>query len=298
MSKQPTPWRARNTCIVAAAALATATLIPLAGAQDNNNRPDQNQATQNQTNDQQNANDATRQFHLPDGFVEKNEDADGGVKSTLAGLTQRAVTKDSYDSWFSSFLSELDKRDKARAEEFKGADQAHLNALIGQIQTEWRNKYNADFDVNNKNLVFNDQFRIVQGEVSDTAVASNNWPCSGVAGRASLASSSTEQQDLNKKSLDNGTAVAIIRFPAAQGLPDMDVSMIYKTLSGWYVDVPADRTGENIYNDLTEHLDFISSHTDEWPNDVNEGYRMVSRQVIAALYGVPSHGESPRASAQ
>jgi hypothetical protein len=222
---------------------------------------------------------------LPSGFIAKDEDAASGVKSTLVGLTQRAVTKDSYDSFFSSFLSELANRDKARAQEFKGVDQQQLNATISRIQNEWRSKYNQDFDINDKNLVFNDQFPIVQGEVNDTATAAANWPIDATSGQAINAGANSEQQQCNTKELTSGRAVAIIGMPAGNGVAAINVSMVHQ-LTGWYVDLPVDRTGQQIYTDLSSHLNYIASHQDQWPSDVNEAYRMVARQVVSALYGV------------
>jgi len=90
--------------------------------------------------------------------------------------------------------------------------------------------------------------------------------------------------------------VAVMQFPAGDGMPEMNVSFIHQLLTGWYVDVPVDRTGEQIYNDITSHLQYIASHQDQWPSDVNSGYHMVARHIIAALYGVPSNGAT--ASAQ
>jgi len=249
--------------------------IPRAHAGDPANQPAVNQNSQN--------------LHLPDGFTEKDEDAANGVKSTLVGLTERAVTKDSYDSFFSGFLSELAQRDKDRARQFTGVDQKHLDDLIGQIQTEWRGKYGQDFNISDQNLIFDDSFPIAQGEVADTNAAASNWPLQSVASQAA-ANADQDQVQSNTKELTTGRAVAVIRFPAGDGIPDMNVSMIHQLLTGWYVDVPVNRTGEQIYNDLTSHLAYIAQHQDQWPSDVNSGYHMVARHVVAALYGVPSNG--------
>jgi hypothetical protein len=245
-----------------------------------------NQAAPNPSN----ADQMAQPPHLPDGFVEKDEDAVSGVKSTLVGLTQRAVTKDSYDSFFRSFLSELAKRDKERAQEFKGINQNQLNSTITQIQNQWRSKYGQDFDVSDKNLIFNEQFPIAQGEVSDPNAAAINWPTPALAGQAVQASANSEQQQCNTKELTQGRAVAIIGFPAGDGMTRMNVSLIHHAITGWYVDVPADRTGEQIYNDLSSHLNYIAAHQDQWPADVTDGYRMVAHHVAAALYGVPTPG--------
>jgi len=58
------------------------------------------------------------------------------------------------------------------------------------------------------------------------------------------------------------------------------------------VDLPNDRTGEQIYNDLTTHLTYIRDHQDKWPADVTDGYRLVAQHAIGALYGVPVPGNA------
>jgi hypothetical protein len=235
--------------------------------------------------------------HLPDGFVEKEYDgAAGDIRNTLVNLTQRAVAKDSYDSFFSGFLSELATRDKARAREFKGADQQHMNDAIGQIQTEWRAKYGQDFDVSAPNLAFDDKFHIAEGEVTDPAAASASWMPYALAGQAADPGTNADQQKCNTGELSEGRKVAIIRFPAGDGLPDMNVSLIHQRVAGWRIDLPVERSGELIYNDLSTHLTYFAAHQDQWPTDVNEAYRMVARNVVAALYGVTSPGGT--ASAQ
>jgi len=253
---------------------------------------------------QQAADQSNQPVRLPDGFELKDVSADSGVKSTLVGLTDRAVSKDSYNSFFSSFLAELAKRDKNRAQEFKGVDQDRLNSIISQIQSEWQIKYGQSFSISDKNLVFNDQFPIVQGDVTDSNVAATNWPASQTTGLAINAgatdnANNNANNDQDKLSeLSKGTEVAIIRFPAGDGMPHLDVSLVHRTLSGWYVSVPDNMTGEQLYNGLCEHLNYVASHQDQWPSDMNDGYRMVARNVVAALYGIPAPTgtQTPQAS--
>lgn len=269
---------------MAAAGASMLGFIPRAGAAG----PDMNAVNQPDS--------ATATPSLPNGFVAKNEDAAAGVNTTLAQLTRRAVTKDSYDSFFSGFLSDLASRDKARAKEFKGADQKHLNELIGLLQTEWRAKYNQDFGLTDTDLAFYAQFPMVQGEVSDASSAANNWSAAPTADQAVMAGVNSAQQQCNAKALTNGRAVAIVRIPAGDGLPDINVSLLHQTLEGWYVDLPVDRSGEQIYNDLSSQLTFLTTHQDKWPGAVSEGYRMIARGVAASLYGVSRPGGT--ASAQ
>jgi len=283
MSRQLSSSNVKRVLIVAVAGAGALTFLPRVSA----GTADQSAVNQSADN-RQNAAEELPPLHLPNGFIEKDEDAAGGVKSTLVQLTNRAVSRDSYDSFFGGFLSDLAKRDKDRAREFKGVDQQHLNDLISRIQSGWQSKYGQEFDVSDKNLVFNAEFPIVEGEVSDPTAAANSWPIAASAGQPNVASSNADQQQCNTKELTQARAVAIIRFPAGDRLPEINVSMIHSTLTGWYVEIPVDRTGQDIYNDLTAHLDYIATHQELWPSDVNQGYRMVARNVAAALYGVSS----------
>jgi hypothetical protein len=280
MSKHFSASHVRKLLFVAAAGVGALAFIPRAGAAD----PDAS------------ASHALQSPRLPDGFVAKDEDAAAGVNTTLVQLTQRALTKDSYNSFFGGFLADLASRDKASAREFKGVDQKHLNDLIGQLQTEWRAKYNQDFGITNTDLAFYSQYPIVQGEVSDASAAANSWSAVATADQAVVAGVNSVQQQRNTKELTKGRAVAIIRIPGGEGLPDLNVSMLHQALSGWYVDLPADRSGEQIYNDLSAHLTYITTHQDKWPDSINGGYQMVARSVVGALYGVSYAGGT--ASAQ
>jgi len=283
MSSQFTASNVKRLLFAATASVSVLGFIPLAGAGDAGLPANQPQQTQ------LNSNQSVESLQLPAGFIAKDEGADAGVKSTLVQLTQRAVTKDSYDSFFSAFLSDLASRDKERAQEFKGVDQQHLNGLIGQIQTAWQTKYGQPFEVSDQNLTFNDQFPIVQGEVSDpTAAAASLWPAPATAGQPVDAAPSADQQKCNAKELTLGQAVAVIEYPAGDGQLAIHVSLVHQTLSGWYVDLPVERTGEEIYTDLSSHLTYIAAHQDLWPTDVNAGYRMVARNVASALYGTTS----------
>jgi hypothetical protein len=225
---------------------------------------------------------------LPAGFTQKNVDAQSGVKSGLVKLTERAVTK----GGFNGFLAELSSQDKSRAREFKGADQSKLDDVIGQIQSAWKAKYGHDFSIDDKNLIFNDTYSIVQGQVSDPEVAINNWPVATQSGQAVTAgdrsNANTQKKEVNDSKLTKGTDVAIIRLPGDEACPEIDVSMLHQMLF-WRVDVPNDRSGEQIYTDLLSRLNWIQDHQDKWPSDVNDAYRLVARNVAAAVYGIPTN---------
>jgi hypothetical protein len=57
----------------------------------------------------------------------------------------------------------------------------------------------------------------------------------------------------------------------------------------WRFDIPKDRTGQQIHNDLLNQLNFIATHSEDWPSDVNDSYRMVAHRVLLSLYGVDAN---------
>jgi hypothetical protein len=235
-------------------------------------------------------------FNLPPGFTQTDLSSASGIKTGLVKLTERAVTKGDYNS----FLAELSVPDRTRAREFKNADQKQLDAKIDQFQRAWQAKYGQKFDISDKNLVFNDQVQIIQGKVSDPSLALSNWPVPAAQGEAMTASDQSygntrdEKQQTDQAKLTKGRDVALVRFMGNDRMPPLTVSIIFNYPDFWRVDVPNNRTGEQIYNDLSRQIDDMTTHQDRWPNDVEEAYRIVARHAIAALYGVPADMENGR----
>jgi len=227
---------------------------------------------------------AAQPLAFPAGFEQKNVKAESGVKSGLAKLTERALTKGD----FNKFLAELSTQDKERAREFKGVDQAKLDAAIEQIQKDWQGKYGKNFEMSDK--VFDTGVAIVQGEVSDPAVALNNWPVPSVTGEAAPAAAQINPGDVKKAAKDEkltkGRNVAIVRF-LEKDKSEMTVSMLHELPAFYRVDIPNDITGEQIYNNLLAHLTALHENSSKWPADVNEGYRHVARCVAESVYGIP-----------
>jgi len=233
-----------------------------------------------------------RPLAMPQGFKAKDLDAESGIRTGLVKLTERAVAKGD----FNRLLAELATQDKERAREFKNADQKQLDGIIDQIQTAWKSKYNQDFSISDKNLIFDSQYAMAEFEVSDPAVAINNWPVPVAANEAVTAGNRSnagdEKKEVKNAELTEGRDVALVRFPAGHDMPEMTVSMIHELPMFWRVDLPNDRTGEQIYNDLVSQLNYIRDHQDQWPADVADAYRMVAQHAVAAVYGAPAPGKA------
>jgi len=229
---------------------------------------------------------------MPAGFKATDLNADSGIRSGLVKLTDRAYATGD----FKSLLSELSTQDKDRAREFKDADQKQLDTMVNQIRDAWKAKYNEKLSVDDKNLVFDNTFAMAQFEVLDPAVAIANWPMPACDKEAVTAADRSNAKDEKKEEKDSkltqGRAVAIVRVPGMHDIPALTVSMIHELPMSWRVDVPNDRTGEQIYNDLLSHLTYIRDHQDQWPSDVHDAYRLLAQHAVAAVYGVPTAGHA------
>lgn len=227
---------------------------------------------------------------LPAGFEEKDVGAVSGVKTGLAKLTERFASKGD----FNKMLAELATPDKDRARQYKDVDQDKIDGRIEQISQAWKAKYGKDFDLSDKNVVFDERYAIVQGEVTDPALALADWPVAST-NEAVTAASNQPAANGNQKAVDDaasaaklekGRNVALIRVPASECLPAVSVSMLHELPMFYRVNIPNDRTGEQIYKDTLTQLTYIGENTDKWPSDVNDAYRMVAHHAIAAVYGV------------
>jgi hypothetical protein len=239
--------------------------------------------------DQRMATVVTQALAFPQGFVNKELNEGADIKSELATLTTDALSKDHFDN----FIGNLAKQDKTRIGDSKNRDATVLNGRIDQIQKAWKQKYGKDFDVDRK-VVFDDRYAILEGEISDPALALSTWPVPATGTQAIQASqrqapalTATNMKEAeNDAKLDKGRNVALVRFPASHGMAAITASMIHELPDQWRVDVPNDRTGQQIYDSLLKHLTYLGDHVDQWPADVNDAYRHVAHCALASIYGV------------
>jgi hypothetical protein len=232
------------------------------------------------------------QTALPAGFQTKDLGEQNDVRKTLASITSHAITKDH----FNDLCDDLTKQDKDRIGKYQDRDTTKLNGRVDQINKAWKEKYGKDFDFDNEKVVFNDQYTIIQGEVSDPTIALSNWPVPAMSNEAMKASQTQrpsntpeaakdKDQAADDAKLEKGRNVAIVRFPAGHDAPELCVSLIHQLPDNWKIDVPNDRSGQEIYNDLLTQLTWLGDHSAQWPANQDDAYRMFSHHIMAALYG-------------
>ena len=231
------------------------------------------------------------QLQFPAGFQLKDVGDLNDIRGEFGNITNKAVTK--HD--FGSFLGELTAQDHSRMKDYKQQDFTTLDGVIDQFRKDWQAKYGHDFDIKDQTKVYGDQFTIVQGVVTDPAVALANWPVQASpkseartdTDQARLAGSQQNRTDAaDQAKLDKGREVAIARVPDSHGLPEVTASLIHEKPDHWRFDIPNNINSQEIHTQLQNHLTYLSQHKDQWPADENEAYRQVTHHVVAAIYNV------------
>jgi|SwirhisoilCB3_FD_contig_91_669049_length_990_multi_4_in_0_out_0_2 hypothetical protein len=219
----------------------------------------------------------------------KNEKA---IKKELGAVVNDAVDHNHFDN----LIGDLVKPEKDRLSDAKKMDTTKLNEVIGEIRRNWKQKYGDDFDIGRGDVenVFNNQFAILEGEVTDPTLAMNNWPVAAtpeIGAKPAAEQGRVTDTSPNDAKLDKGRNVALVRIPDMMGVPALKVSLIHEHLVGWKLDIPNNISGQQLHDNLLKHLSYVNDHKDKWPADVNEAYRDVAHHVFMALYDVnmPMH---------
>jgi hypothetical protein len=85
--------------------------------------------------------------------------------------------------------------------------------------------------------------------------------------------------------IQEGRDFAVLQVPASHGMPAVNVSMI-RELTGWKIDIPNNRSVQQVHDDLLKHLTMIGDNQANWPADKDDAKAMIAHHVMMALYGV------------
>jgi hypothetical protein len=248
------------------------------------------------------------QAPLPAGIMSKDLNADKAVEKSFTALTEDAMSKTGFDN----LVAKLNDQDRDRIKEsLKGASTSNvegdknkrLTDLIADIDGSWKSKYGQSFNID-YSKVFTPAFvHVLTGEVSDPQQLVGKWPVDPTVGRSSTAGKVTQSDaDIAKSktfggnvNLEKGRNVAIAHFMSSGEMGGINASLIHEA-TGWKFDIPNNVSGQKLYNNLVDNLTYIDQHKDQWPADVNEGYRQVAHAVVSAIYDVPLTNASGTAS--
>lgn len=264
---------------------------------------------------------AVRPTHLPAGFKMKEKIDDPIlIRKTLSSITEAAI-KGKYDD----VVERLADQDRNRVGKFDDDKRSELKDAQQRVRDAWKSKFNKEFDFDiDRDKLFAKVF-IIQGEVEDPAVAAGNWPLppSGDQGRVARAGreagggdaaapldaaqeaaantakagkaavgddSKQDVADQKNANIEKGRDVAVAAFPGGHGLPNVRVSMIQEA-GGYKVDLPNSISGDQLYQNLAQHLRQVADNADQWPADATEAQIALAHHVLAGVYGVQEKQE-------
>jgi hypothetical protein len=238
-------------------------------------------------------------------------DADD-IRKTVAIATDNAVSKNGFDNLVNRFVD----ADQKRLKDFKPADNFDkLNGRADQFAKDWKAKYGQDFGFEtHRNDVLNDSFaRISQGEIGEARTAGNkeqpsNEPKVTGGTAEDLKKTGVNQTDANSNKTGGGNTnrepgrniASFIILPQAQasanlGQPgqaagarlaassEMPIPLIHELPDTWKIDLPDNIDGQKLYDNVLKHLTMVDEDKNNWPADVNEAYRSVTRHMMMAV---------------
>ena len=239
---------------------------------------------------------------LPDGITTKNLNADKAIEKSFKGVTEAAMNKTGFDNLVSYVVDQdRDRISKSLSSgtlnNINGSKNQRLTDLIASIEGGWKAKYKGNFDLDLGKVYTNDYIHIQTGEVADPNLLVGKWPVMPALGTGNAGQMTQADADAARKkmfggdvNLEKGRNIAVAQFQTNQFFSGLNASLIHEA-GGWKFDVPNTLTAQKLYDNLVNNLSTLDRSRDQWPDDVNEGYRRFTQAVVAALYDAPYPGE-------
>jgi len=229
--------------------------------------------------------DQAAPLRLPEGIKQKDSQVDPKkLAEVVAECTEASMTKDAFDNIVKRFVDQ----DRNRMADATKMNDEKLNGRIEQLTKVWQDKYNQKFNIDTDKVFANAQS--IEGEIETPETVANNWPVPATPTAANAAQPAASNQPVDKDTktqgnIEKGRNVAVLRLAAEQGLPTLDISMLHEAM-GWKIDLPNNRTAQQIHDDLLKHLTMIGENPGQLPANADDAYRVFAHHVLMAIYGV------------
>lgn len=151
---------------------------------------------------------------------------------------------------FDDLCERLSTPDRDRIGKFANEKFADLNARIDQLNSDYNGKFNGKFKLD-KDKVF------------------ENWVT------------------VQKTNQDADKTYANVMIPASHGAPALTVPMV-KDHEAWRIDAPDDMTGQQLKQNLQDHLTEADNMKSQWPSDQLEAQRALTHHVLEAVMNKPA----------
>lgn len=161
------------------------------------------------------------------------------------------VAEDAMDKGnFDKLVSNLSAPDQDRiGKQFANQTFADLDGRIDALQKDFKAKYNDNFGLNDSKVF-------------------ENWA------------------KVQKTGEDADKTMANVMLPASHGLPELTIPIV-KDHQAWRIDAPDQVTGEQLKQNLLNHLTEVGNMKDQWPADKLGAQRAFVHHVMMAVMNKP-----------
>ncbi len=214
------------------------------------------------------------------------------IHSVLGTVAEKSITKDGNTGVADQFA----KADRERLDQNKDAlkNDDTLNGRIAEFQKDWKAKYNSDFEIKDNDKVFNVAFASIDEMPADAAARTASGTVAGDAVNGSAAAPATPPPaagDTANATADNvkdtAQGAAIVHIPASHGMPAIDVPFVYES-GKWRINIPDTVDSAKLKSNIQTALTDLDEKKDQWPADVDDGYRAVTHRLLLAIFDMPA----------
>ena len=220
---------------------------------------------------------------LPPGTAPKQLNDQDDVRDVLNSAVHATLTKGAFDDLAERFSTP----DRKRLGEYAKRDLPDLDAQIEQFRTAWKARYGQDVRPMDKHQL-HALLVMVEGEVTDTALARMHWPVKVIHPRPNEAIPASESAS-SAEYLNKGRNIAIVAVASSsEKLPPLHISMLRENIDSWRIDLPDSVTAEQIHTNVLATLTRFTQKIDTWPADSGEASRQLAYLMLAAVHNVPA----------
>jgi hypothetical protein len=113
-----------------------------------------------------------------------------------------------------------------------------------------------------------------------------NWPLEPL-GR-------TERPMTREAYLEKGHEIAVATFMPMHGRSELTLSMVREKPDYWKLDISDTIDASTIRDNLTRAIDRLASTPGEWPATPTEACRVVTHEILTAVYDIAAPGEASK----
>lgn len=230
---------------------------------------------------------------LPEGIspIQLNSGSVESIRDVLKAATISAFTPGRLNN-LKNQLVEADRARIERTEAFRTGRTETEQRMLNAFRELWYSKYGQEFGMYPEDQILDSTALVItEGRVTAPRVIAN-WPLRPVRGAEITRTEPSEMPvRMREINLQEGRRVAVAIMPTDGYYPETTISMIREFPVLWKIDIPADVSASEIIESLDiVAREMISEPTENWPDRIDDAYRMLTRRVVLALYGVHADG--------